>query len=92
MKKIILCLTAAFVISTSAEACPYQKMAEVEAAGARLQAAQERKKALEVELGEELVLAHPLGPLAPAFSAHDVVAPMGKGDHLFVLTREVRHQ
>ena len=30
MKKIILCLAAAFVISTSAEACPYQKMAEVD--------------------------------------------------------------
>jgi len=30
-----------------------QKMAEVEAAGARLQAAQERKKALQVELGDE---------------------------------------
>ena len=30
MKKIILCLAAAFVISLSAEACPYQKMAEVD--------------------------------------------------------------
>ena len=29
MKKIILCLAAAFVISSSAEACPYQKMAEL---------------------------------------------------------------
>ena len=30
MKKIILCLVATFVISSSAEACPYQKMAEVD--------------------------------------------------------------
>ena len=30
MKKIILCLAAALVISTSADACPYQKMAEVD--------------------------------------------------------------
>ena len=30
MKKIILCLAAAFFISSSAEACPYQKMAEVD--------------------------------------------------------------
>ena len=30
MKKIILCLAATFVISTSVEACPYQKMAEVD--------------------------------------------------------------
>ena len=30
MKKIILCLAAAFVTSSNAEACPYQKMAEVD--------------------------------------------------------------
>ena len=30
MKKIILCIAAAFVISTGVEACPYQKMAEVD--------------------------------------------------------------
>ena len=30
MKKIILCLAMAFVISSNAEACPYQKMAEVD--------------------------------------------------------------
>ena len=30
MKKIILCLAAAFLISTSAEACPYQKMTELD--------------------------------------------------------------